>query len=430
MRNFPAPVPRRAPLPATARPLSEAMHPPPKIAVVVHGRFHAFDLARELLRLGHDVHLFTNYPACITADFGIPRARTRSYLAHGVLGRLAMRLAPAAWMGAVERCANTAFGRWAARQVPRERWDAVIAFSGVAEDVFRALEGRPTLKVLHRGSSHIAVQRRILEGEAARTGRPVARPSDWIVARETREYGLADMIHVLSGFAEASFVEQGVDPEKVYRLNLGVDVARFRAPPEVVRRRCERVLAGEPLRVLNVGPFSCRKGAWDWAAVLDELAGPRFHFRFVGPVAADAAGVADRLSGLGDFRGKVPQNRLPGEYAWGDLFLLPTLEDGFAAVLPQALAGGLPLLTTPNCGGPDLTREGETGWVVPVRAPGAIVERLRWLDGHRQALARAVREAYAEGVELDWSETAYCAVRNILNAMAAKRNRQLVERIA
>ncbi|WP_242046550.1 hypothetical protein [Cylindrospermum sp. FACHB-282] len=42
-----------------------------KIAVVVHGRFHAFDLARELIEQGNEVTLFTNYPKKIVEKFGI-----------------------------------------------------------------------------------------------------------------------------------------------------------------------------------------------------------------------------------------------------------------------------------------------------------------------------------------------------------------------
>src|SRR5689334_4787446 len=101
-----------------------------KIAVVVHGRFHAFDLARELLGLGHDVTLFTNYPRQVAERFGIPGQRVRSYVVHGVLTRVLSRALPGRALGTVERLGNSAFGRWAAREVLQESWDAVVAFSG------------------------------------------------------------------------------------------------------------------------------------------------------------------------------------------------------------------------------------------------------------------------------------------------------------
>ena len=50
-----------------------------KIAMVVHGRFHAFNVAPELLRLGHDLTLFTNYPASVAARDPLAPAPTRMH---------------------------------------------------------------------------------------------------------------------------------------------------------------------------------------------------------------------------------------------------------------------------------------------------------------------------------------------------------------
>jgi glycosyltransferase involved in cell wall biosynthesis len=376
-----------------------------KIAILVHGRFHAFDLARELLRRGHDVTLFTNYPHFAVRRFGVPPERVRSYRAHGLGSRLLGRLFPGGLGGRVEQLTNSVFGRWAARQVARSSWDVVVAFSGIAEPAFAALGGR-ALRVLQRGSSHIRVQRRLLDEEEARTGRPIDKPSDWIIAREEREYRLADTIHVLSGFAYQSFVEQGVDPGKLYRLGLGVDTRQFRASEAVMAERCRRLRAGGPLRVLNVGTFSCRKGAADFEEVIRRLGRGRFAFRFVGPVAWDARPYQHRLTGVAKFVGRRPQHQLPTEYAWGDVFVLPTVEDGFAMVLPQSLAAGVPVIVTPNCAGPDLLREGETGWIVPARQPSTIIDRLRWCDQHRDELARIACQAHATWQPPDWAETA------------------------
>jgi glycosyltransferase involved in cell wall biosynthesis len=395
---------------------------PLKIAVAVQGRFHAFDVCRELLRRGHDVTLFTNYPAGVAERFGVPRARVRSFLGHGLAVRLLSRILPTRLSaGPLGRVENATFGRWAAREVLRDDWDVVVAFSGVAEDLFVGLGDRPTLKVLERGSAHIRTQRQILEEEQRRVGRWVEKPSDWIVAREEREYALADAIHLLSSFAERSFLEHGVEPGKLYRLRLGVQTDTFRPPAEVVEERCRRVRNFCPLRVLNVGTFSCRKGARDFEAVVRALAGEPFTFRCVGPVASDARPLARSLAGAVTFTGTRPQSQLFLEYQWGDLFLLPTVEDGFAMVLTQALAAGLPLLTTTNCAGPDLIRAGEQGWIVPIRSPEAIVERLRWCNQHREEVVRAARLVYDTSWSFDWQATAEQAERNFETALQRKR---------
>jgi hypothetical protein len=172
---------------------------PLKIAVVVRGRFHAFDLAREWFRCGHAVHVFTNYPASAVERFGVPRQSVHSFVLHGVASRLVWRLFRRGLNGRVERLANTAFGSWAAARLYRERWDVVYGFSGVSEEAFLALRNTPAVRFLSRGSTHIARQRQLLDEEQNRAGAWIDKPSDWIVRREQREYELADAIHVLGG---------------------------------------------------------------------------------------------------------------------------------------------------------------------------------------------------------------------------------------
>ncbi len=67
-----------------ARPVFQIM----KIAVVVPGRFHAFDLVRALRSRGHEAVLFTNYPKGAVRRFGISTSWVRSFWIHGVVSRL------------------------------------------------------------------------------------------------------------------------------------------------------------------------------------------------------------------------------------------------------------------------------------------------------------------------------------------------------
>jgi glycosyltransferase involved in cell wall biosynthesis len=377
-----------------------------KIALVVHGRFHAFDLARELLRRGHDVMVFTNYPKWAVKRFEVPVDHVRSFWQHGVLSRASWKLGQYSGRGYSEAWLHSMFGRWARAQVAKESWDVVHPWSGIAEEVLRALEGTSTLRVLMRCSSHIRTQARLLQEEEARTETPQDRPDPWTVAREEREYALADRIAVLSTFSFNSFIAEGVPAERLMLMLPGARLEAFRPTPEVVEDRCRRILAGEPLRVLNVGTFSLRKGMWDMAAVVRGLQGERFAFRFVGPVAADARRLAKALRPLAEFVPKQPQPTLPSCYAWGDAFVLPTIEDGFQYVVAQAGAAGLPILTTPNGAGSDIVREGQNGWLLPIRSPQAFVERLRWCAAHRQEMAAMARDTYTRFRARDWSDLA------------------------
>ncbi len=394
-----------------------------KIAIVVHGRFYAFDIARELAR-HHDVTVFTNYPKWAAKRFGLEPQMVRSFWLHGVLTRLAERLHKTLNLPYPEAFLHRMFGRWAATQLAKEPWDVIQPFSGVAEEILQSPACRSAFCVVKRASSHIRTQARLLEEEQRRTGTRLGRPSPWMIAREEREYALADNVMVVSSFAHDSFVAEGFPPDKLSLLLLGAQLDCFRPAPDVVEARCARILSGDPLRILYVGALSFRKGMWDLAAMLRHPARRRFQFRFVGPVTAEAESLVREMSAAAEFVPKQPQAELPKSHAWGDLFLFPTIEDGFAVVLTQAAAAALPILTTANSCGPDLIRQGESGWVLPIRNPQAFLDRLHWCDTHRPELAQMVRNIYRQFQPRTWTEVAADFAQIVGQARSLQRPRR------
>src|SRR5206468_620270 len=103
---------------------------------------------------------------------------------------------------------------------------------------------------------------------------------------------------------------------------------------------------------------------------------------------------------------RQPQLSLPSIYRQSDVFLFPTIEDGYAVVLAQAQAAGLPILATTNCSASDFVRDGENGWILPIRDPAAFIERLEWCDAHRNELARMVWATFDRYQPRDWSNVA------------------------
>lgn len=346
--------------------------------------------------------VLTNYPKWAASRFGLPPDSVRSFWLHGVLARAVDRLN----LEGAEGWLHSLFGHWAARTLEAERWDAVHLWSGVAEESLGALAGRETLRLVMRGSSHVRTQARLLMEEERRTGAPQSRPSAWRIAREQREYAMADRIVVLSSFAHRTFLEEGVPAERLCFVRNGVNVEKFRPSVETLRARQRRLTGGAPLRVLYVGATSFRKGLWDLAETVRLLGGDGFEFRLVGPQLAEAEPILAKLRSTVRLESKVPEAVLPEVYAWGDVFVFPTIEEGYPAVVVQAAAGALPILTTTNCSGPDLIHEGENGWIVPIRSPEALAQRLRWCTSNRNELASMVSRIYEGFQPRDWSDVA------------------------
>jgi glycosyltransferase involved in cell wall biosynthesis len=379
---------------------------PLSLALVVQGRFHAFDLARALLARGHDVTIFTNYPASTGPRFGLPKTCLRSFVAHGLLDRAAVAAArrlPAAYP---EERLHRLFGAWASRQIARRSWHAVHCWSGVSQELLEDGTAGGAATLLMRGSAHITVQDRLLGEEAARAGVPLDRPSPWMISRELREYALADRLVVLSSFAQATCVAEGIDPARLSVLPLGVDVGAFRASAAARAARDQRIRSGQPLRVLYTGALSFQKGLLDLVAVAEALRDEPFEFTLVGPSVPETAPLLSALGPHVRRVGKLAQAALPAVYAEADLFLFPTIQDGFGMVLTQAKAAGLPIITTTHSAGPDLVTEGRDGWVVPIRDRAALTARLRWCGAHRSAFADLAAAVDGRYRPRDWATVA------------------------
>ena len=82
--------------------------------------------------------------------------------------------------------------------------------------------------------------------------------------------------------------------------------------------------------------------------------------------------------------------------------MLPSRNDSFGMVVPEALASGTPVLVSDRVGAPRTwSTEGKNGWIVPVDDAGALADRMAWCAG-RPGAVRAMRPACRRGRRADW----------------------------
>jgi glycosyltransferase involved in cell wall biosynthesis len=389
-----------------------------RIAIAVHGRFHAFDEARALIELGHHVVLFTNVPAFFARAFGIRPENMHVDWLHGVTTRVLNKIGLGERFEAfLHRLFGTrvqrALTRWSKRHGD---FDIVHIFSGIAEETLRdrRIKG---LKSLLRGSAHIVTQSDLLADEQRRIACAITLPSAWMQSRECREYALAEKIVVMSSFAKRSFIARGLPAERMLICPGAAETGDFFADARTRECRRERVRNGAKLTVLLVGTISAQKGVVDLVQVAEALA-PRMRFRFVGSIAADAGPLMARVRAVVEVHPRVPQQQLASWYADADIMFHPTIQDGFAVVLAQALMSGVPVLCSENCAASDIITEGKTGFVVAARDAAAMVERLTRLDTDRALLLTMFEALAATSYDFSWTAAARVFVREHLAAMA------------
>ena len=102
------------------------------------------------------------------------------------------------------------------------------------------------------------------------------------------------------------------------------------------------------------------------------------------------------------FRGRLDLDEVREAYGAADIFVFPSMGDGFGLVILEAMSAGLPVLCSTNCAGTDIVRDGENGFAIPAGDTDALVERLLWLQAKRQSLARMGLEARATARTYSW----------------------------
>jgi glycosyltransferase involved in cell wall biosynthesis len=221
--------------------------------------------------------------------------------------------------------------------------------------------------------------------------------------REHAEWASADLIVCGSEFVREGIRKCGGPVDRCRIVPYGVTTSL--AP---IRQRSK----DQPLRVLTVGAVNLRKGA-PYALAAAKMLGSAAQFRMVGPATLPPAARA-RLAEHIEVVGPVPRPGISAHYAWADVFLLPSICEGSATVCYEALAAGLPVITTPNAG--SVVRDGVDGFVVRIRDPEAIAERLLGLARDRKALAAMSDCAVARAAEFTVREYG----RRLLGAVRAR----------
>ena len=308
------------------------------------------------------------------ADPCIPPEKVVSFDLLGLRGLWAQRRASdAAELGRVFAHAGKHFCEAVIAARPPEA-ECVWGFGGAALELFRWAKPRGMRCILEQTIAPARVLSRLLTEELRRwpgwePRLELASGPDPFAEREEEEWALADRIITGSAFVADAIRECGGPAHNCAIVPYGVDTERFSAAVP----NYEPVLAGR-LRVLFAGEVGLRKGAPYLLEALRQLGPERVEGRFAGVVAA----APDKLLSYRDvatFLGPVPRVQMPAMYRWADVLVLPSICEGSATVVYEALAAGVYVITTPNAG-PVLRGTSPFGEVVPIRDIGAIATAL------------------------------------------------------
>jgi glycosyltransferase involved in cell wall biosynthesis len=325
---------------------------------------------------------------------------------------------PGAW--ACVDAVYEAFDRQVARHLTRLPVDtaasSVYGYEDGADQTFRAAHARDLSCVYELPIAYWETTQRLLHEEAERL--PAWRPtlhgledSREKLDRKVREIESADVVVVPSQFVLETL------PERIRRTKTCVLAPFGSPPPRRMTAPADDAARLRPLRVLFAGAMTQRKGLGDLFAAMHRLNRSDVQLVVMGSLLAPMAFYRDHYP---HFIHEPPRShsQVLALMQTCDVLALPAIVEGRALVQHEALASGLPLVVTANGGGEDLVDEGHTGFLVPIRSPDAIAERLAWFADHRDRLPDMCQSALKKAADTGWARYEWLVKDAAMQALA------------
>lgn len=275
--------------------------------------------------------------------------------------------------------------------------DAIYAYEDSAAATFEAAKAQGILCLYDLPIVFYPTNRAIQTEEAQRfpelaAALQAAQEPSWKIERKNQEVQLADRIFVPSSFVRQSLIDYGITAEKICVIPFGAPIDYFYPQPKT----------DSSFRALFVGRVGPRKGVHYLLQAWRELGLPKSELLLVG-INEFPPNWLDRYSEIFHYTPSVPHSSLNKYYNSANLLIFPSLAEGMALVLLEAMACGLPIIATPNSGACDIMTNGVEGFIIPIRDREALKEKIEWCYRHPQELAQMGQAARQKAEKITWS---------------------------
>ena len=280
------------------------------------------------------------------------------------------------------------FARWVARDIEKKSLDperdGFLGFNTGCLETIEMLRARGILCIVDQIDPARTEEQLVLR-EAERwpgwQDFPGRIPAAYF-ERLSAEWDAATLVLVNSEWSKAALVAQGVPAAKLLIVPVAYEARITQPRPQVSRTR--------PLTVLWLGTVNLRKGIPYLVGAARLLQRSDIRFVVAGPLQISREAINSAPPNM-TFLGRITRDQADGQYRAADVFVLPTISDGFAITQVEAMANGLPVVTTHNCG--EVVTDGVDGLLVPAGDEWALAEAIAKLDADRELLSEMSAQA-------------------------------------
>ncbi|WP_373551437.1 glycosyltransferase family 4 protein [Haliscomenobacter sp.] len=273
---------------------------------------------------------------------------------------------------------DVAFDGYVAKKITKS--DAAIywGFQGSSLFSLKAANDRGKVSICELASAHIIAAKQIL-GEEVRLHPEWADSINNLVFPAAYEQRLVEEPHTASivisasDFTTQTLLEDGIPLGKIVQLPLGFEVRHI-----PYQELSKTDITNRPLRLLYAGRITQGKGIKYLLEAVRQMSASEVTLHLIGGIQGSGRAL-ENYKGIFTYHSPVNQLSLFKQYQQYDALVLPSIFEGFGLVIVEALAAGLPVITTSHTFGPNIIQEGKNGYLVPIRNVPALVTALQKL---------------------------------------------------
>ncbi len=295
------------------------------------------------------------------------------------------------------------FDNWVAKNL-NQNIDAVHTYEHAALSTLKKAKELNILGIYEQPSQHHAFFDAIVKEQTALYPELKTAGAELLVndkakkrnARRDEELILASLIICNSTFTKKTLIAGGINPQKIVVIPLGF-------PPVIPHQKAEP--SAKPMIFIYAGNQSLRKGshllyqAWrncNFSADEAEL-------WLIGKMQLPQH-LRENLPGKVIIKENLPHDELMSLYQQADVFVLPTLADGFGMVVTEAMSQGVPVIASENCCGPDVIESGKDGWIIPAGDIDQLTTQMQWCAANLQQIASYGNAAKQKAANWQWPQ--------------------------
>lgn len=294
------------------------------------------------------------------------------------------------------------FDAYIAKKLLKQNKPFFWGFQGSSLQSIKACKQKEGFAICELATAHITYAKKILQEEMqlhpewSNSISNVKFPSQY-EKRLEQEPVEADLVIAASSFTKFTLTDSGIAEEKIKTLPLGapIDHIKYISKKSPIENR--------PLKLLYAGTVTQRKGIAYLLEAMKSFSKQDVDLHIIGNVFGDGLEFKKNKE-LYHYHGACSQQELFQKYSDYDALILPTIFEGFALVIVEAMAAGLPVITTANSIGADLIEEDTNGYLIPIRNVAAIRDSITKLrNKQNQAWQTMSENARKTALNYSWA---------------------------